>query len=335
MEYLVKVNKKAHILELKRKKYKDYYPDNQYAVSIKEDTVYLYPHFTKDHEGNKIQYVNSTCLGLRKKYRLNLKNDMPPRDKRIENKARLVAKDFRQEEVINLEESFAPVARIKAIRIFIANAASKNMTVYQMDVKTAFLNIMLREEVYVSQPEGFVYQDHPNHVYKLKNALYELKQAPRAWIEGKDILLVQIYVDDIIFASTDPALYDTFADIMSLKFKMLMIGKMSFFLGLQNSQSPGGKARQKAPIGGKKGLSIPERNHKYGSLVFEGHRYQFIKEKMENGVVELYFFKTEYQLADIFTKPLAQKRFEFLLSRLGMKSMSLETLKSLAENDEE
>nr|GEY87535.1 retrovirus-related Pol polyprotein from transposon TNT 1-94 [Tanacetum cinerariifolium] len=84
---------------------------------------------------------------------------------------------------IDFEESFAPVARIKAIRIFIAKAASKNMTVYQMDVKAAFLNGELKEEVYVSQPEGFVDPDHPTHVYRLKKALYWLKQAPRAWYE--------------------------------------------------------------------------------------------------------------------------------------------------------
>nr|GEX65121.1 retrovirus-related Pol polyprotein from transposon TNT 1-94 [Tanacetum cinerariifolium] len=84
--------------------------------------------------------------------------------------ARLVAKGYRQEEGIDFEESFAPVARIEAIRIFIANAASKNMTIYQIDVKTAFLNGELKEEVYVSQPEGFVDPDHPTHVYHLKKA---------------------------------------------------------------------------------------------------------------------------------------------------------------------
>nr|GEY02756.1 putative reverse transcriptase domain-containing protein [Tanacetum cinerariifolium] len=97
----------------------------------------------------------------------------------LKNKARLVAKGYRQEEGIDFEESFAPVARIEAIRIFIANATSKNMTIYQRDVKTAFLNGELNEEVYVSQPEGFVDRDHPTHVYRLKNALYVLKQAPQ------------------------------------------------------------------------------------------------------------------------------------------------------------
>nr|GEV13409.1 hypothetical protein [Tanacetum cinerariifolium] len=173
----------------------------------------------------------------------------------LKNKSRLVAKGYRQEEGINFEESFAPVARIDAILIFIANAASKNMTIYQMDVKTAFLNGELKEEVYVSQPEGFVDPDHPTHVYRLEKALYGLKQAPRAWYDtlsrflldnyfskgavdpslftrktGKHILLVQIYVDDIIFSSTDPNACDMFTNEMSSKFQMSMMGQMSFFL---------------------------------------------------------------------------------------------------------
>ncbi|GJX61612.1 retrovirus-related pol polyprotein from transposon TNT 1-94 [Tanacetum coccineum] len=101
----------------------------------------------------------------------------------LKNKARLVAKGYRQEEGIDFEESFALVARIEAIRIFIANAATKNMIIYQMDVKTAFLNGDLQEEVFVSQPEGFEDQDNPTHVYRLKKALYGLKQAPRAWYD--------------------------------------------------------------------------------------------------------------------------------------------------------
>ncbi|GKC43053.1 retrovirus-related pol polyprotein from transposon TNT 1-94, partial [Tanacetum coccineum] len=151
----------------------------------------------------------------------------------LKNKARLVARGYRQEEGIDFEESFASVARLEAIRIFLAFAAHMNMVVYQMDVKTAFLNGNLREEVYVSLPDWFVDKDNPNHVYKLKNALYGLKQAPRAWYdmlssflisqdfskgsvdptlvirrEGKELLLVQIYVDDIIFAASTPELCD-------------------------------------------------------------------------------------------------------------------------------
>ncbi|GJQ96941.1 retrovirus-related pol polyprotein from transposon TNT 1-94 [Tanacetum coccineum] len=183
----------------------------------------------------------------------------------LKNKAQLVARGYRQEEGIDFEESFALVARLEAIRIFLAFAAHMSMVVYQMDVKTAFLNGNLREEVYVSQPDGFVDKDNPNHVYKLKKALYGLKQAPRAWYdmlssflisqdfskgsvdptlfihrEGKELLLVQIYVDDIIFAASTPELCDLFAKIMCSKFKMSMMGKISFFLGLQISQSPRG-----------------------------------------------------------------------------------------------
>ncbi|GJR46758.1 retrovirus-related pol polyprotein from transposon TNT 1-94 [Tanacetum coccineum] len=101
----------------------------------------------------------------------------------LKNKARLVAKGYQQEEVIDFEESFEPVARIEAIRIFIANTASKNMTIYQMDVKTTFLNGELKEEVYVSQPDGFVDPDHPTHVYRLNKALYGLNQAHRVWYD--------------------------------------------------------------------------------------------------------------------------------------------------------
>nr|GFA91168.1 hypothetical protein [Tanacetum cinerariifolium] len=99
----------------------------------------------------------------------------------IRNKSRLVMRGYRQEERIDFEESFAPVARMEAIGIFLAYAAHKSFTVFQMDVKTGFLHGTLKEDVYVCQPEGFINADHPSHVYKLKKALYGLKQAPRAW----------------------------------------------------------------------------------------------------------------------------------------------------------
>nr|GEY54159.1 retrovirus-related Pol polyprotein from transposon TNT 1-94 [Tanacetum cinerariifolium] len=105
----------------------------------------------------------------------------------LKNKARLVARGYRQEEGIDFEESFALVARLEAIRIFLAYVAHMNMVVYQMDVKTAFLNDNLREEIYVSQSDGFVDPDNPNHVCKLKKALYGLKQAPRAWSKHIEI----------------------------------------------------------------------------------------------------------------------------------------------------
>nr|GFC32446.1 copia protein [Tanacetum cinerariifolium] len=106
-------------------------------------------------------------------------------------KSRLVVRGYRQEEGIDFEESFVPVAKMEVIRIFLAYAAHKSFTVFQMDVKTAFLHGSLKEDVYVCQPKGFIDVDHPSHVYKLKKALYGLKQAPRAWYDELSKFLLQ------------------------------------------------------------------------------------------------------------------------------------------------
>jgi hypothetical protein len=183
----------------------------------------------------------------------------------IRNKARLVAQGYRQEEGIDYDETFALVARLEAIRLFLAYASHKNFKVFQMDVKSAFLNGKLSEEVYVAQPPGFPDPKHPNHVYRLDKALYGLKQAPRAWYDtlstfllskgferGKidntlflrkvkgHIILVQIYVDDIIFGSTKPSMCDKFASLMKSEYKMSMMGELTYFLGLQIKQSEKG-----------------------------------------------------------------------------------------------
>nr|GEY72788.1 hypothetical protein [Tanacetum cinerariifolium] len=158
----------------------------------------------------------------------------------IQIKFRLVVRGYCQEEGIDFEESFASVARMEAIRIFLAYAAYKSISVFQMDMKTAFLHGLLKEDVYVCQPEGFIDADHPSHVYNLKKALYGLKQAPRAWRFDNDILVVQVYVDDIIFGSTHTRYTQLFSDLMKSRFKMSMMGEMMFFLGLQVNQSPCG-----------------------------------------------------------------------------------------------
>nr|GEX72181.1 hypothetical protein [Tanacetum cinerariifolium] len=387
----------------------------------------------------------------------------------LKNKARLVARGYRKEEGIDFEESFALVARLEAILIFLAYVAHKNMVVYQMDVKTAFLNGNLREEVYVSQPDGFVDPDNSNHVYKLKKTLYGLKQAPRTWYDMLSLfLLSQVFSKDV----------DD--------------GKISFFLGLQISQSPRGifinqskyaleslnkygfkscdpvdtpmveisklnedkkgkavdplhyrgSAYQKARHAVKRifrylrgtvhrGLwyskdfsvaltTFADANHAScqdtrrstsGSVQFLGERliswsskrqksaaisiteaeyialsgcyaqilwmrsqlldyglgfnkipmycdnksaialcsnnvqhsrskhidirYHFIKEQVENGVIELYFVNTEYQLADLFTKALGQERIEFLINKLEVRSFTPETLKQLMNEEDE
>ncbi|GJT05938.1 putative ribonuclease H-like domain-containing protein [Tanacetum coccineum] len=183
----------------------------------------------------------------------------------IRNKARLVAQGHTQEEGIDYDEVFAPVARIEAIRIFLAYASYMGFMVYQMDVKSAFLYGQIEEEVYVCQPPGFEDPDHPNKVYKVVKALYGLHQAPRAWYDtlatyllsngfqrGQidqtlfikrhkgHILLVQIYVDDIIFGSTKKELCDEFEKLMKDKFQMSSMGELTFFLGLQVQQKKNG-----------------------------------------------------------------------------------------------
>ncbi|WVZ70572.1 LOW QUALITY PROTEIN: hypothetical protein U9M48_019228 [Paspalum notatum var. saurae] len=169
----------------------------------------------------------------------------------VRNKARL-------KEGIDYEETFAPVARLEAIRILLAFAASKGLKLQQMDVKSAFLNGFIEEEVYVRQPPGFESARFPDRVYKLSKALYGMKQAPRAWYarlksfllksgfvmgsvdktlfllsRGGNTLIVQIYVDDIIFGGSSHALVSSFAKQMSREFEMSLMGELQFFLGLQ------------------------------------------------------------------------------------------------------
>ncbi|GKA87286.1 retrovirus-related pol polyprotein from transposon TNT 1-94 [Tanacetum coccineum] len=147
----------------------------------------------------------------------------------IRNKARLVAKGYAQKEGIDFEESFAPVARLEAVRLFVAYAVHKSFLVYQVDVKIAFLYGPLKEEVYVNQPDGFVYPYHPDQVYHLKKALYGLKQALRAW-----------YDELSKFLFYKPKFSKKFEKLMHIKFEMSMIGELKFFLEIQIHQSPRG-----------------------------------------------------------------------------------------------
>ncbi|KAK2403016.1 hypothetical protein QL285_052490 [Trifolium repens] len=183
----------------------------------------------------------------------------------VRNKARLVAQGYSQQEGIDFTETFAPVARLEAIRLLLSYAVNKGITLYQMDVKSAFLNGVISEEVYVKQPPGFEDLKKAEHVFKLKKSLYGLKQAPRAWYEKlsnfllengfqkgqidntlfrkttkKDILIIQIYVDDIIFGSTNASLCKNFSKLMQDEFEMSMMGELKFFLGIQINQGKDG-----------------------------------------------------------------------------------------------
>ncbi|GJX28644.1 putative ribonuclease H-like domain-containing protein [Tanacetum coccineum] len=196
---------------------------------------------------------------------INKKNKRDARGIVVKNKARLVAQGHRQEEGIDYDEVFSPVARIEAIILFLAFASYMGFMVYQMDVKSAFLYGEIDEEVYVTQPKGFEDPHFPKHVYKVVKALYGLHQAPRAWYarlstfllkhnyrrgtidktlfikkNSRDIILVQVYVDDIIFGSTKKAWCDEFEVLMKGEFEMSAMGELTFFLGLQVKQKPDG-----------------------------------------------------------------------------------------------
>ncbi|GKD54972.1 putative ribonuclease H-like domain-containing protein, partial [Tanacetum coccineum] len=169
----------------------------------------------------------------------------------------------KKEEGIDYDEVFAPVATIEAIRLFLAFASYMGFTVYQIDVKSAFLYGTIKEEVYVHQPPGFVDQAHPNKVYKVIKALCGLHQALRAWYETlssflmengfrrgtkdktlfikkkkSDIMLVQVYVDDIIFGSTKKSMCTEFEECMHKRFQMSSMGELSFFLGFKTATTP-------------------------------------------------------------------------------------------------
>ncbi|KAH9679772.1 hypothetical protein KPL71_026267 [Citrus sinensis] len=194
--------------------------------------------------------------------KLVFRNKMDESGVVVRNKARLVAQGYNQEEGIDIDETFAPVARLESIRMLLAFACHKDFILFQMDVKSAFLNGYIMEEVYVKQPPGFENEKFPNHVYKLSKALYGLKQASRAWYDrlknflldngfsmgkadttlfiknkNQDILVVQIYVDDIIFGSTNESLCKEFSSCMSKEFEMSMMGELKYFLGLQIKQN--------------------------------------------------------------------------------------------------
>ncbi|GJX69514.1 retrovirus-related pol polyprotein from transposon TNT 1-94 [Tanacetum coccineum] len=181
------------------------------------------------------------------------------------NKSRLVAQGHNQQEGIDYDETYALVARLESIRILLAIACANDFKSYQMDVKSVFLNGFINEEVYVAQPSGFIDFEKPNYVYKLDKALYGLKQAPKAWHDRlktfmikheytmrmvdntlftkkskSHLIIVQIYVDDIIFGSTCQNLCDDFAKIMHEEFEMSMMGELNFFLGLQIKQMEDG-----------------------------------------------------------------------------------------------
>jgi hypothetical protein len=180
----------------------------------------------------------------------------------VRNKTHLVAQKFSQMEGLDFGETFAPVTRLKAIRILLDFAASKGFKLYQIDVKSVFINGVIHEDVYVRQPSDFENHKYPDRVYKFFKALYGLKQAPRAWYVrlktfllelgyvmesvdktlftlkyDTDFLLVQIYVDDSIFGDSSRTLVFRFQEMIENEFQMSMMGELTFFLSIQVKQT--------------------------------------------------------------------------------------------------
>nr|GEU43520.1 hypothetical protein [Tanacetum cinerariifolium] len=297
----------------------------------------------------------------------------------IRNKSRLVVRGYCQEEGIDFEESFAPVARMEAIRIFLAYVAHQSFFVFQMVVKTAFLHGSLKEDVYVCQPKGFIDADHPSHVNKLKKALYGLKQAPRAWYDELSTFLLQ---NNFFKGTIDLTLFIRrfHDDILVSKYVLEILKKYGIEscdpvgtpmeikdkLDLDQNGTPFDVTKSRSTIGALMYLtsSRPDIVHatclcaRYQAKPTEKHlkelmdygfhfnkiliyrdsksaiaiscnpiqhsrtkhiavRYHFIKDRVEKGTIKLYFVKTDYQLADLFTKTLPADRFNYLVRRLG------------------
>jgi transposase InsO family protein len=251
-------NDMAMISQIEPKSIKEAIIDNSWIEAMKEELS----QFDKNEVWTLVPAPqDQSVIGTRWVFR----NKLDEEGKVIRNKARLVAQGYNQQEGIDYDETYAPVARLEAIRILLAYASHKCFKLFQMDVKSAFLNGYLNEEVYVHQPPGFENSEKPNHVFKLTKALYGLKQAPRAWYErlstflikngfsrGKidttlfrkldknDLLIVQVYVDDIIFGATNEKMCEEFSNLMQSEFEMSMMGELRFFLGLQIKQNEDG-----------------------------------------------------------------------------------------------
>ncbi|KAL0370487.1 UNVERIFIED_CONTAM: Retrovirus-related Pol polyprotein from transposon RE2 [Sesamum angustifolium] len=237
------------------------------------------------------------------------------------HKARLVAKGYSQLPGIDYTETFAPVARLDTIRALIAIAANKKWKIYQMDVKSAFLNGYIDEEIYVEQPQGFIAKGSEENVLRLKKALYGLKQAPRAWYsridkyfmdrgfwrslseptlyiksQGNDTLIVSLYVDDLIYTGNNEKMIQDFKEDM------------------------GEKQEEPTTIycDNKSAIAITKNPVQHSRTKHIDIKYHSLREATTRGEIELKYCSTEEQLADIFTKALPRNKFEELRMKIGV-----------------
>nr|GEU85881.1 retrovirus-related Pol polyprotein from transposon TNT 1-94 [Tanacetum cinerariifolium] len=236
----------------------------------------------------------------------------------IRNKSRLVVKGYKQEKGIDFEESFAPVSHLQAVRIFVTFAAHKNITIFHMDVKIAFFNGPLKEEVYVSQPDEFVDPDFPDHVYRLKKALYSLKQAPRAWYDKlSSFLIKQNFTkgEKLVSWSLKNQYYTAMSSVESEYVSLYACCAQVIWMRTQLLDY--GYKYNRIPMycDSKSTIAISCNSVQHSRTKYIDIRYHLIKEHVKKGMVELYFVRTEYQLADLFTKALPKERFEYIVHR--------------------
>ncbi|GKB00358.1 ribonuclease H-like domain-containing protein, partial [Tanacetum coccineum] len=325
-------------------------------------------------------------------------------------------KGYAQEEGIDFERSFAPVARLEAVRIFVSYATHKSFPIYQMDVKITFHNGPLKEEVYFAQPDGFVDPDHPKKVYRLRKALYGLKQAPRAWTSDPSIPKRYLYQPDqtkltsrrpyivqavcycacyqaiptekhltevkrifrylkgtinmglwylkdsgfelTTFSYVDHAgcldtrkitsggiqfLCDKLVSWMSKKQDctamssaeaeyVALSASCAQVMWMRTQLKDYGFNYNKIPLycDSQSAIAISCNPVQHSRTKHIHTRYHFIKEQVKNGIIELYFVRTEYQLADMFTKALPEDRFQYLVRRIGMRCLTPAELEVLA-----
>nr|GEZ37144.1 hypothetical protein [Tanacetum cinerariifolium] len=256
----------------------------------------------------------------------------------IRNKARLVAKGYAQEEGIDFEESFAPVARLEAVWIFIAYAAHESFPIYHMDVKTEFLNGPLKEEVYVAQPDGFLDPDHPKKVYRLRKALYGLKQAPRAWYdELSKFLISKSFTKGLQIHQSLSGIF-----INQAKYTLEILHKHGMDKGQSTDTPIATKPKLDADLSGNPVDQTDYRSKNESLMYLTSSRPDIVQacsshmdedttlrlwlQLQQNSVV-----LTEYQLEDMFTKALPEDRFKYLVRRIGMRCLTPAELEVLAK----
>nr|GEU92045.1 hypothetical protein [Tanacetum cinerariifolium] len=285
---------------------------------------------TEDTQLQQDEFINPFCTSIRELLNHPLSQVRGNPSKIVQTRRQLVTDAeicmfALTEEGINFEEKFSQVARLEAVRIFVAYSEHKSFLIYQMDVKMTFLNGPLKKEVYVAQPDGFVDPGHPKKVYHLRKALYGLKQAPRSWydelsnfliskgftkgtidptlfkiIYGKEILLVQIYA----------------------KYALEILKKHDMEKGQSISTPMATKPKLDADLSGEL-VDQTDYHSKIRSLMYLTSSRLDIEQSV------CYCARMEYQLADMFTKALLEDRFQYLVRRIGMRCLTPAELKVL------